>query len=315
MYQNFIGIDIGKDSFFVALHGQKTVTSFPNSMRGFNSLCKTYCAELSEALCIIETTGGYEVALINHLQANGYTVHRANTRKVKHFIRSYGQLGKSDTIDALALAHYGSERKDSLDIYVPQQHKILLKLVQRRLDLKQMLVQEKNRLKAPDQKDLIDSFNAIINAIEDQIKAVDQQIEEIYANNNELREEKNVLKTVPGIGNVIGFELQALLPELGKVNRKQIASLAGVAPHPNESGRKIGYRPTRGGRQEVKSVLFLAAMTAARSKTALGDFYRKLVDSGKKKMVALVALMRKIVVIANARMRDHFLQKKISQHS
>lgn len=311
MYQNFVGIDIGKDSFFVALHGHKAVKSFTNSTSGFDTFCKTYLKELPEALCIIETTGGYEVALIEHLQENGYYVHRANTRKVKHFIRSYGQLGKSDAIDAQALSHYGSERQDSLELYVPQPRKKLLKLVQRRLDLKHMLVQEKNRLKAPDQKELADSFKVIIQAIEDQVKIVDEQIDVIYVKDRELREGKKVLKTIPGIGDITSFQLQAMLPELGKANRKQIASLAGVAPHPNESGKKIGYRPTRGGRQEVKSVLFLAAMSASRSKCELGDFYRKLVGAGKKKMVAMVALMRKIVVIANARMRDHFLEKEI----
>ena len=99
-----------------------------------------------------------------------------------------------------------------------------------------------------------------------------------------------------------------MLPELGKINRKEIASLAGLAPHPNESGKKVGHRYTRGGRTDIKPVLFLAAMTAARSKSNLGDFYKKLVDAGKKKMVALTALMRKILVIANVRIRDHYLQ-------
>lgn len=312
MYQNFIGIDIGKDNFFVAVDNVKKIGCFDNSDSGFNLFCQAYSQYLPDALTIIETTGGYEIALIEHLQKLNYKVHRANTRKVKHFIRSFGQLGKSDAIDARALANYGGERHKSLKLFVPNPRKILVKLAQRRLDLKQMLVQEKNRLKAPDQKDIKNSFVIIIQAIEDQVAAIDEQIKSIYEKEPTLSEEKEVLKTIPGIGEIIAFELQTLLPELGKANRKQIASLAGVAPHPNESGKKVGYRPTRGGRQDVKSILFLAALSAARGKSELGEFYRRLVESGKKKMVALVAVMRKIVVIANARMRDYFIEKEIT---
>lgn len=112
------------------------------------------------------------------------------------------------------------------------------------------------------------------------------------------------LQTVPGIGFVTAIQLLALIPEIGQLNRKQIASLAGVAPHPYESGLTIGYRFTRGGRPDVKNVLFMAAMTAARSHSPLGEFYQRLVANGKKKMVALTALMRKIIVIANARVRE-----------
>ena len=114
------------------------------------------------------------------------------------------------------------------------------------------------------------------------------------------------------MGETISVYLIALLPELGKLDRKKIASLAGLAPHPNESGRKIGYRSTRAGRADIKPILFLAAMTAARSKSILGDFYRRLIQAGKKKMVALTALMRKILVIANARVREHLSLKLLS---
>jgi transposase len=118
-----------------------------------------------------------------------------------------------------------------------------------------------------------------------------------------------ILQEIDGIGPTTSNSLLALLPELGNVNRRQIASLVGVAPHPCESGKSVGYRQTQGGRQTVRSILFMAAMTAARSKGRLGEFYRKLIARGKKKMVALTALMRKIVVIANAKIRDWQLLK------
>lgn len=118
MYQNFIGIDIGKADFFVAIHGTKEVNTFPNSEEGFKKLFDTHQTVLKGSLVVLETTGGYEMPLLRYLQARDVAVHRANTRKVKHFIRSYGQLGKSDTIDAQALSHYGAERHQHLELFV-----------------------------------------------------------------------------------------------------------------------------------------------------------------------------------------------------
>lgn len=308
MYQNFIGIDISKDAFYVALYGQNEVNTYTNNHQGFNEFQQTYHEFLQNGLAVLETTGGYETALINHLLENHFRVHRANTRKVKHFIRSFGQLGKSDSIDASGLARYGFERHPSLPLYVENPCKKLLKLVSRRNDLKHMIVQEKNRLKAPDQQDLKKSFEIVINALSEQMKEIEERIETIFRKSKILNQQKEILKTVNGIGDITAIQLLALLPELGTVNRKQIASLAGVAPHPNESGNKIGYRYTRGGRADVKSVLFMAAMSAARSDSRLGAFYQKLIANGKKKMVALTALMRKILVIANARMKEFYVE-------
>lgn len=314
MYHFYVGIDIGKDAFVVAIHGAKKVMNYANNRKGFVKLCKENKQVLSEALIVLETTGGYEAELIYYLQAKKYSVHRANTRKVKSFIRSYGTLGKTDSIDAFGLALYGFERHSKLELYQENPHKKLLKLIQRRNDLKSMLVQEKNRLQAPDQKDFRCSFETIIKAIEAEMARIAKDIEKLCQEHVHFEELKKVLKTIKGIGDIIAVQLIALLPELGKLDRKKIASLAGLAPHPNESGKKIGYRMTKGGRADIKPVLFLAAMTAARSKSELGYFYTKLTGAGKKKMVALTALMRKILVIANARVRDYLLLTPMSQH-
>lgn len=310
-----MGIDISKDNFVAAQLGKKKAISYPNNKKGFTQFCKEFQQSLPKALIVLETTGGYEVELIHYLQVQKYLVHRANTRKVKHFIRSYGTSAKTDAIDAFSLALYGSERHSKLEIYKENPHKKLLKLVQRRNDLKRMLVQEKNRLKAPDQKDFRKSFQTIISAIEHEMLKIGKAIDQLCKEYIHFEELKKVLKTISGIGDITATQLIALLPELGKIDRKNIASLAGLAPHANESGKKIGYRSTRGGgRSDVKPVLFLSAMTAARSKSSLGAFYNKLLAAGKKKMVALTALMRKILVIANARVRDYLLLTPNSQH-
>lgn len=312
MYQNFIGIDISKDTFCTAVYGADKTRTYQNSEKGFDEFRQQHTELLSQSLIILETTGGYEMALIRNLQKHDCFVHRANTRKVKHYIRSFGQLGKTDAIDAIALAQYAFDRHEKLDIFVENISLQLLQLVRRRNDLKQMLVQEKNRLKAPEHSELKNSFQAIINVLQNEIDDIQSQIDEIYKVDAKLLEKKNVLKSVDGIGDIIATELLALIPELGTIDRKKIASLGGVAPHPNESGKKIGYRFTRGGRAEIKPVLFMAAMSASRGHSELGKFYRKLIEAGKKKMVAMTALMRKILVIANARMRD-FLSERPTQ--
>ena len=120
----------------------------------------------------------------------------------------------------------------------------------------------------------------------------------------DLQEKKKILQQVPGIGEITSLMLIALLPELGHLNRRQIASLVGLAPYPNESGKKIGYRRTKGGRLEVRNILFMAGLSAAHSKSRLGDKYKKLTNAGKKKMVAMVAIMRNIIVIANAKLKE-----------
>jgi len=308
VYQNFIGIDIGKETFYVSQVGIEGVLIYGNQKEGFEQFVDRFKEKQANSLIVLETTGGYELGLTHHLQAKGFFVHRANTRKVKNFIRSLGNLGKSDAIDAQGLALYGKERHEQLNLYEAPLNNELLKLLHRREDLNGMLVQEKNRLKAPEQKELIDSFKTMIEAIEGELRGIQDRINKLIQASEEYTEKQAVLETVPGIGKVISVQLMILMPELGRLNRREIASLAGVAPHPNESGKKKGYRYVRGGRCDVKKALFMAAMTAARRKSQLGEYYQKLIAAGKKKMVALVALMRKILVIVNARMRDYYLQ-------
>ncbi len=254
----------------------------------------------------METTGGYELELIYFLLHNEYKVHRADTRKVKSFIRSFGSSAKTDALDAKALALYGYERGDKLSLFELQSVDAieLFQLVQRRKDLKGSLVAEKNRLKAPTGNLIKNSIAAMINVLTEQLQVITDKIQAMISSNKELNDKCNMLKTIPGIGDIIAFELLILLPELGILCRRTISSLAGLAPRANDSGKFSGYRRTGYGRGGVKPMLFLAAMAARNSKTPLKEFYEKLIAKGKKKMVALTALMRKIIVIANARLKS-----------
>jgi transposase len=306
LYQNFIGIDIGKFNFVVALYNTKQTKEYENNYAGIAEFMNDYQYLFANSLCILETTGGYEMELLLTLCNQEFAVHRANTRKVKNFIRSLGNEAKTDALDAKALALYGFERCDRIELFNPQSKKMLelYELVGRRRDLKQIVIAEKNRLKAPKANLIKASCKTVIMMLTQEIEKITDTINSLIAKDEILKEKKEVLKTIPGIGDVVANELLAFLPELGGLDRRKIASLAGLAPRSNDSGTIKGYRRTANGRNCIKPILFIAAMAARKSNTGMKDFYERMTERGKKKMVALVALMRKIIVIANARLRD-----------
>jgi len=306
LYQNFIGIDIGKFKFVVGIYNNKQTKEYENNHKGIAEFMKDHRHLLANGLCILETTGGYEMELLLTLCDQKFAVHRANSYKVKSFIRSLGNEAKTDALDAKALALYGFERCDRIELFKPQSKKMLelYELVGRRNDLKQIVIAEKNRLKAPKGKLIRTSCTTVIRMLTQEIEKISDKINALIAKDEILKEKKEVLKTIPGIGDIVANELLAFLPELGTVDRRKIASLTGLAPRSNDSGTIKGYRRTVNGRNCIKPILFVAAMAARNSKTGMKDFYERMIERGKKKMVALVALMRKIIVIANARLRD-----------
>jgi len=225
-----------------------------------------------------------------------------------HFIRSFGQEAKTDRIDALELAEYAFERQHRLALFKPasEQQEVLKILVERRQDLTKMLVQEKNRAKSPLAKPVLKNIEAVLACLKLQIETINDEIDGVVASQKDYTEKREILLEIPGVGPVTANSLLALLPELGELDRKKIASLCGLAPHPKQSGNKTWYSRTKGGRRNLRPILFMAAMGASRTPTPLGDFHAKLIKKGKKPIVALVAVMRKIIVIANAKIRDHY---------
>lgn len=305
-YTNFVGIDIGKYSFVIGIHGKSATKEYANNDEGFEKFLQENQDILPTSLCIIEATGGYELALIYKLIDGDYNVHRADACKVKNFIRSFGSKAKTDSLDAKALARYGSERSDDLELFSPNsKNEIkLYQLMQRRKDLTGMLVSEKNRRKSPSTDEVRGSIDEMIKAINEQIVVITEEINQIISSDDILKEKRKILRSIPGIGEIVSFELLIMLPELGKLSRRKIASLAGVAPRARDSGNFSGYRRTGHGREGIKPILFIAAMGARNAKGELKKFYEKLVKNGKKKLVALMALMRKIIVIANAKLGE-----------
>jgi transposase len=305
-YHNFVGIDISKNDFYVAFHQDPRCFVYPNTKAGMTKFCGEHSEKLKSSLIVLENTGGYEYEVLSYLCSQNLKVHRADARKVKNFIRSFGRRAKTDKIDAQAIAHYAAERHALLKLYEPLdtlQEELRL-LEERRIDLKHMIVQEKNRAKAPGKSLLKKSIEDNIAFLQNQVREIDQMLDQRISQNPDYQAKKTELMTIPGVGEATAHMLLALAPELGTSDRRKIASLMGLAPHPQQSGKKTGYARMSGGRRSLRPHLFLAAMAARRSHSRLAGFYTGLIEKGKKPLVALGALMRKIIVIANAKLRD-----------
>jgi transposase len=302
--QRCLGFDIAKET--IAVSDGRTVQLIDNQRGAIRRFLRNCHADF--AVC--EPTGGHETILLEECLRLKLPAHRADTRKLKAFIRSRGQLGKSDAIDARELAAYGLERWASLALWqAPDPCQERLKaLVRRRDDLMATRVAERNRAKAPGASELAATFRAVLAVIERQIRLIDQEIRTLMRN-SPLKGRLEIVTAMPGIAETTAAALIAAMPELGAMDRKQAAALAGLAPHPNESGKKIGYRRMRGGRPAIRAILFMPAMQAAQGRGEFAAFYKRLVSAGKKPIVALAAVMRKIVVTLNARLRDAQIQQ------
>lgn len=301
-FTRILGCDVGDAMIVVHDTASSSIRKIPHHPGALAA----FAADLDQTcLVVCEATGGYELDLLAALLAAGVPAHRADARKVKAFIRSFGTLGKTDDLDARALARYGQDRGGQLTLWRArdEQRVKLQALVLLRQDLVDDRHAYKNRRKAPGAAALAGIIDPIIEAFSTQIETLEKQIEEVVASCEAVARSVTTLTGICGVGFTTAVSLIALLPELGHASKKQIAALAGLAPHPDQSGAADRYRRTRGGRQHLKPTLFMAAMAAARHHPTLKIFFKRLIEKGKKRLVALTAVMRKIVVIANAQIK------------
>lgn len=295
----YVGIDIAKGSFEVALTGQSQTLSLGNDEAGHAKLCQVL-APLAPRLILLEATGGYEQDLALALAAAGLRVSVINPRQARDFARCVGKLAKTDRIDAQALRGFaamldaqGHEPRALAD----EQQRELTALVVRRRQLVAMLVAERQRLGVAHPK-AKPSILRIMDAIAAQLQDVDGELKaHVQTHHADLA---RLLTSVKGVGPTTASTLLAQLPELGRLNRKQITALVGLAPMNRDSGTLRGQRHIFGGRADVRRVLFVAALVGTRFNPVLKAFYAKLLAAGKPKKVALVACMHKLLVILNA---------------
>lgn len=298
----FVGIDVSKDKLDVAVLGEELTRQADNTEAGIAELVKQL-AWLEPELIVVEATGGYQRAVVDGLFRNGLVVAVVNPSRVRQFARACGLLAKTDRLDARILAVFGERVKPRLYEGKDEKERELSGLLVRRRQLEEMLKAEKNR-KRTIQASLQGSVERIIACLQEEKKDVEKQIRGYVAEREEWQTPKEVLESAPGVGPVTTATLLADLPELGKMDRKKIAALVGVAPMNHDSGRKRGYRKTKGGRADVRSVLYMSTLVACRYNPVIKVQYENLLKRGKEKKVAITACMRKFLTILNAMMRD-----------
>jgi transposase len=301
-----VGIDVAKAHVDVAVLGaQFDAQRFDNEVEAHSALAAAL-KPLGAALVVMEATGGYEAALACALQAAGLPVAVVNPKQARDFAKSMGRLAKTDSIDARMLAELAAVlvRRDDLARFLrpvaDEQQRWLAALVTRRRQLLTMLNAERQRLQITP-RGLHPSLQAIIAAIQAQLDDIEGQM--VGHVRQHFAELDRLLQSASGIGPVASATLIAELPELGRLNRREIAALVGVAPMANDSGSSRGRRRVQGGRFEIRRVLYMAALTASRRNPAIKAFYDRLLAAGKLPKVALVACMRKLLTILNAMVR------------
>lgn len=301
-----VGIDVAKAHVDVCVLGAKSDAQRLNNDAEGHSALAAALQPLGVGLVVMEATGGYEAALACALQAAGLPVAVVNPRQARDFAKSMGRLAKTDAVDARMLAELGSvlvRREDLARFLRPladERQQWLAALVTRRRQLLTMMHSERQRLQITPKK-LHASIEAIVAAIKAQLDEIEaQMVTHVREHFGEL---DSLLQSTAGIGPVASATLIAELPELGKLNRREIAALVGVAPMANDSGSSKGRRRVQGGRFEVRRVLYMATLTATRYNPAIKTFYERLKAAGKLPKVALVACMRKLLTTLNAMVR------------
>jgi transposase len=300
--EHYVGIDVSKDKLDLAVLGQKAIIQVANTKKGIAGLVKRML-QLSPKLIVVEATGGYEEALVLALYEAGLPVALVSPQRVRQYARARGLLAKTDGIDANNLAEYGKNIQPRLFVAKSEAGRRLSAMVGRRRQLGNMLKTEKNRLRTA-YLEMKSSIRTVIACLEAEVKRLDDEICEFMKQHEDFKEQQKLLRTAKSIGPVTSATLLADLPELGKLDRKQIAALVGVAPMNHDSGKKRGYRKTKGGRPEIRSVLYMAALSGIRYNPVIKAQYEQLVKRGKEKKVAITACMRKTLTILNAMMRD-----------
>lgn len=298
----FVGIDVAKDRLDVHVLPSGEALTFPNDDAGMSRIT-ALLAGLPAALVVLEATGGYEARLAADLAAAGLPVAIVNPRQVRDFARATGRLAKTDRIDAALLALFAERIRPEPRPMPDAQSQALAELVARRRQVVEMIVMEGNRRRSarnPKVRAAIDATLAVLRA---QLAGLGGDIEGAVQASPLWRATEDLLRSVPGIGGVTARTLIAELPELGRLDRRRLAALVGVAPVNRDSGQQRGYRAIAGGRTALRNALFMATLVAVRRNAVLKAHYDALVARGRPKKVALIACIRRLLGILNAIVR------------
>ncbi len=298
-----VGIDVAKAALDVAVRPRGEARHLANAAAGIGELVG-WMQALSPEVIVVEATGGYEAPLVAELGIAHLPVAVVNPRQVRDFARATGRLAKTDRLDAQALAHFGQAMRPTPRPLPDEDTQALAALVERRRQVVAMRTAEENRLGATRVAPVRARIQAHLAWLEADLGEIDGDLQQQLRASPLWREQDDLLQSVPGIGPIIALTLLAQLPELGRLSHGQIAALVGVAPLNRDSGTLRGRRAVWGGRQAVRTALYMGTLRATRCNPAIRLFYDRLLAAGKAKKVALVACMHKLLTILNA-MRKH----------
>lgn len=303
-YEVVWGIDVSKEWLDISINGKVSrIEQTEKSVMGF---IKTHKESDKNILAVMENTGGYELLAVNCLSQAEITVHVAHPNKVRAYARARGCVAKTDKLDARLIEDYGKFIDPKTIHALPSKlERELMAWSGRLTQLKELYHQEYCRLGMVTNKELKSSYQKMLNMAIKQMKQAEAHVLALIKKDNVLNKRYELLRSMKGVGPVLAMMLIAELPELGKISKKEIAALVGVAPMTKESGKKIGKATTHYGRKTVRNVLYMAALVAAHHNEKLKVFYQRLLARGKFKKVALVAVMRKMIVILNAMVQSN----------
>ena len=299
-----VGIDVSKDRLDVALRPSAETFAVGRNAAGLEQLAARL-RDLSPRIVALEATGGFETIAAAALAAAGLPVVVVNPAQIRAFATAIGQRAKTDPIDAAVIAHFAEATKPAPRPLPDEETRLLSDLVARRRQIVEMMAAEGQRERRLTDKRLRKSIARLRKAMEKELAELDGEIDGRVRGSPVWAEKEDLLASVPGVGPVIARTLIAELPELGELNRKEIAALAGLAPFTRQSGQWRGKSFIGGGRVAVRSILFMGALVAIRHNPVLKAFFNRLIAAGKPKMVALIAVARKLLTILNAILRDN----------
>lgn len=300
----YVGIDVSKRTLDVAILPTKEHFVVANDEGGIDELLGKLAQVSGVLLVVLEASGGFERPLAVALAASGVALFVVNPRQARDFAKATGRLAKTDALDALVLAHFAEAIRPTPRAIPDKEAREFQEILARRRQIVRMTTAEKNRLGASSSKAVSGRIKAHIKWLEKELSRTDRDLDDTIENSPTLKGNEALLKSVPGVGPVLCRTLLAELPELGSLSPRELSALVGVAPLNRDSGTLRGPRRVWGGRARVREALYMGALIASRFNPAIKEFYERLVEAGKPKKVALVACMRKLLVILNAVMRD-----------
>jgi transposase len=300
----YVGIDVSKDRLDVHVRPSEEVFAVARNSKGLFALIERL-QNLKPTLIAVEATGGFETIVAAAIAGAHLPLAVINPAQIRHFAQAVGKRAKTDPIDAAVIAHFAEAVKPEPRELPDEAARLLAELVSRRTQLIEMLVAERQREKLASAGRIRKSLARHITALEKELSEIDRDIATMVRGSPVWREKEDLLITFPGVGNTLARIFLADIPELGRLTRRQIASLVGVAPFTRRSGQWKGKSMIAGGRPTARSAVFLAALSASRYNPGLRAFYQRLLAAGKPKMVALIAVARKLLTILNAIIRDN----------